>query len=248
MKRFNPILTLTMALLSLHTFALPAGSSPASDSRTAAAQQEERTTGSFKGVAAGGSLHVKVTLGNKESVRLEGDADAIADLVTEVKDGILTIRPSTKKWNDWSRKHSNARVTAYVSAKTLTSLTMSGSGSMEVQQTINTSELVTTVSGSGSIKATANLNSLVGVISGSGSLSMNGKADESNLTLSGSGNFSGKGFSVNDLSAQISGSASVYINAEKNINAVISGSGNISYTGNAQVKKTVIGSGSVRKI
>jgi len=243
MKRFNFILVL--ALLSSQSFALLAG--PIQTSNKQAAQQEERTTGSFKGVAAGGPLMIKITLGNKESVRLEGDAEAIADLVTEVKEGILTIRPKTK-WNDWSRKYRNAKVTAYISAKKLTSLTMSGSGSMEVQQAINTSELVATLSGSGSIKASANLRSFVGVISGSGSLSIQGKADDSNLTLSGSGNFSGKNFSVNDLSAQISGSASVYINAEKSIEAVISGSGNISYTGNAEIKKTIIGSGRVRKI
>lgn len=214
---------------------------------SSSAQQEDRTTIPFKGVASGGSLKIKITLGNKESIRLEGDADAIADLVTEVKEGILIIKPKTK-WNDWSRKYRNADITAYITAKRLTSLTMSGSGSMEVANTINNSELAVTISGSGSIKATANTKSFTGVISGSGSLSLGGKADDANLTLSGSGQFGGKSFTVNDLSVQISGSANVYIAANEKIEAVISGSGNVYYSGNATIQKTTIGSGRVRKM
>lgn len=215
-------------------------------SRTAP-QQEERTTGSFKGIASGSSLKIKVTLGSKESIRFEGDADAIADLITEVKDGILIIRPKTK-WNDWSRRHRDADITVYISAKRLTSLTMSGSGSLEVLNPINSSELITTLTGSGSISATANVKSLTGVISGSGSLDLKGKSNEANLTLSGSGQFKGKSFSVNDLSVQISGSASVYITANEKIDAVISGSGNVYYSGNATIEKTTSGSGRVRKM
>lgn len=214
---------------------------------SSANQNEERTTGSFKGIASGSSLKIKVTIDNKESIRLEGDADAIAELITEVKDGILIIRPRTK-WNDWSRKYRNADITAYINAKRITSLTMSGSGSLEVLTPINSSNLVTTLTGSGSIKAALNSKSFTGVISGSGSLSLSGKADDANLTLSGSGQFSGKNFSVNDLSVQISGSANVYIAASERIEAVISGSGNVYYSGSPTVKKTTIGSGRVKRM
>ena len=241
MKKLNLLLIIAL-LASTHT-AIACCAITISNTR----HQEERTTGSFKGVATGGPLNVKITMGNKESVRMEGDADAIADLVTEVKEGILIIRPRTK-WNDWSRKYRNADITVYIAAKKLSSLTMSGSGNMEVQNAINSSDLVTTLSGSGSIKATANTRSFTGVISGSGNLSLSGKADGANLTVSGSGQFNGKNFSVSDLSVQISGSANVYINANQKIEAVISGSGNVYYSGNATVQKTTIGSGRVRKM
>jgi hypothetical protein len=214
---------------------------------TRSRQQEDRTIGSFKGIAAGGALKVKVTMGNKETIRLEGNADAIAELTTVVIDGVLTIKPKTK-WSDWSRKFKRPDVTAYITAKKLTSLTMSGSGNMEVINGINSTDLVATLSGSGSIKAIANVKNFTGVLSGSGNLNLTGKASESNLTLSGSGEFNGKGFSVNDLSVQISGSANVYIAASERIDAVISGSGNVYYSGNARISKTTIGSGRVRKL
>ncbi|WP_442589014.1 head GIN domain-containing protein [Pedobacter sp. AW31-3R] len=243
MKKLNTLLLLV--LMSMYHIA-----SAKEPVRTGNASllQEEKPTGSFKGIAGGGPINIKVTLGNKEAIRLEGDQDAIDDLVTEVEKGVLIIRPSTRKWNDWSRRHKNARVTAYITAKKLTSLTMSGSGSLTVENTISTAELVATLSGSGNIKAAANCKSFVGVISGSGSLNVQGQANESNLTISGSGNFAGKSFSVDHLSAQISGSASIYIRAQKSIEAVISGSGNILYTGDATITKTIIGSGRIKKV
>lgn len=208
--------------------------------------QQDRTIGSFKGVATAGSLDVRITMGNKESIRLEGDQDAIAELITEVNEGILTIRPKTK-WSDWSRRFKRPDITVYISAKRISSLTMSGSGNMEVQNNINANELVTTLSGSGSIKAATSAKSLTGVISGSGTVTLSGKANDLSLTISGSGGFDGKRFSVESLSAQISGSANVYIDVSKRIDAVISGSGTISYSGSPSIKRTIIGSGSIRK-
>lgn len=240
MKKLNSLLLLALLMLGSHVNA----TAPIRIAKSFS--KEERPIGSFKGIATGGPITVKITMGNKESVRLEGDQEAISELTTEVISGILTIKPKTK-WNNWSRKFNSAHVTVYITAKKISSLTMSGSGNMEVENTINSSELVTTLSGSGGITASANVKTFTGTISGSGSMKLSGKADDSNLTLSGSGGFKGRDFAVNDLSAQISGSANVYITANKNIEAVISGSGSIRYSGNAAVKKTIIGSGSIRK-
>ncbi|KIO76622.1 hypothetical protein TH53_13800 [Pedobacter lusitanus] len=240
MKKLNSLLLLALIVFGYNAKA----SGPIKITRSF--NEEERPIGTFKGVATGGALAVKITMGNKESLRLEGDQEAIANLVTEVSGGILTIKPKTK-WSEWSRRYNRSQVTVYITAKKITSLTMSGSGNMDVENTINSPELVATLSGSGGITANINVKSFTGTISGSGSMKLSGKADDSNLTLSGSGGFKGKEFAVNDLSAQISGSAGIYITANKTIEAVISGSGNIRYAGNATVKKTVIGSGSIRK-
>lgn len=214
--------------------------------KTFTAPQEERTVANFKGIAAGGPIDVKVSIGNKEAIRFEGDQNAIAELTSEVINGILIIKPKTK-WSDWSRRYSRPEITVYITAKRLSSLAMSGSGNMVVDNAISGSELVVTLSGSGSIKATANTGKFTAVISGSGTMDIKGKADDSNLTLSGSGNFLGKGFTVNDASVQISGSADVFIKANSKLEAVISGSGNITYTGNPVVKKTILGSGNISK-
>ncbi len=207
---------------------------------------QQRAVSNFDGVAINGSIKAIVQFGNKESLRFEGDQDAIDELITEVKNGVLIIR-SKNKWGEWNRKFRNSRITAYITAKRITSLTMSGSGSIDVLNQINTSELATTVSGSGNIRATANVKSLSAVVSGSGNISIQGKANEANITIGGSGNFRGSDMQTQTASTTVSGSGSIYVAPNKRLNAVVSGSGNVFYSGDPVVEKTVSGSGGVRK-
>lgn len=207
---------------------------------------EERLVSGFDGIASGGNVDVIMKMGTKEGLRLEGDATAIADLITEVKGKTLNIRPKTKLYKD--NKFKNTKVTAYVTFKNLKRLILSGSGEMHVESPINENNFLTTLSGSGKIKLNANIHSYVGVISGSGTLSMKGTTEDANITLSGSGKFSGNDFSIQNLSTQISGSGSIEAKVSDNIQAVMSGSGSIYYSGNPRIDKTIIGSGRIRKM
>jgi hypothetical protein len=213
---------------------------------TTSMAQQERAVSNFNGVAINGSIKTIIHIGNQESLRFEGDQEAIDELITEVKGGVLIIR-SKNKWGEWNRKFRNRPITAHITAKRITSLTMSGSGSIDVQGVITSNELAATVSGSGIIRASANVKSLNAVISGSGNLSLQGKANDANITIGGSGNFRGGELKTITASTTISGSGSIYISADKKLNAVVSGSGNVNYTGSPEVEKTVVGSGGVRK-
>jgi len=207
---------------------------------------QERAVSNFNGVAINGSIKTIIKIGSQESLRFEGDQDAIAELITEVRSGVLTIKNKSNR-GKWNLKSRNSQITAYITVKRLTSLTMSGSGSIDVEGVINASELSTTLSGSGVIRASANVKTLNAVISGSGNLSLSGKANEAHITVGGSGNFRGTTLQAETASTTISGSGSIYISANRKLNAVVSGSGNVHYTGNAAVEKTVVGSGGVRK-
>lgn len=210
-------------------------------------QADDRVVKDFTGVAAGGPIDVVVKLGNTETVRFEGDADAIESLVTEVKGSVLIIRPKTS-WTSWAKKYENKKITAYVTARNITSLAMSGNGSLSVTGTVKAEELATVLSGSGRITAKIAVARLTGVISGSGNLNLAGEADQAKVTISGSGRFSGKDLSVDDLNTRISGSGMVNIHANTKIDALITGSGHVSYSGNPEIQKRVIGSGGVSKM
>jgi hypothetical protein len=216
-------------------------------SQGASAQKDERNVKNFNGVVAGGPIDVVIKFGDKESLMFEGDKEAIATLVSEVKGDKLVIRPQTS-WVSWARKYENKKITAYVTAKQLSSLAMSGNGSITVSGTITAAEFAVTLSGSGSIKANVEADKITGILSGSGTSNISGKAGEASIILSGPGTFGSKLLTVNDLSAKISGKGNVYISTEGKINAFITGSGHVFYTGNADVEKTVIGSGGVSKL
>ncbi|PYF69999.1 head GIN domain-containing protein [Pedobacter nutrimenti] len=200
----------------------------------------------YDGVAIGGPLKAYIKIGNQESIRFEGDQDAIAELTTEVKNGVLEIKPKTK-WNEWNKLFRNAKVQVYITAKKINKLVMSGSGSIDMESPVNGTDLNVILSGSGHIKANANVNELKAVISGSGDISMSGKTDHSNVVVTGSGNFGGKGISAESLKAVISGSGEIAMSVSKTLTATITGSGTVHYSGNPEIHKVIVGSGSITK-
>lgn len=208
---------------------------------------QEREVKNFNGIVVGGPINLVVDLGNTEKLRFEGDEDAIATLVVEVKGNVLIIRPKTS-WRSWSSIYYNKKITAYVTAKTLKSLTLSGSGNIQVNDLLSQSEFTATISGSGNISAKIKASSFTGIISGSGNLNIAGNANKADVNISGSGTFGKKEFIAEKLNAKISGSGTINATVKNHINALISGSGDINYNGDPSVDKKVIGSGKVQKM
>ena len=243
MKRLVPVLFTALSFFASAKAAVifPPNIAPLNSVR------DERIAKDFTGVVAGGPIDVIVKIGMDEGVRFEGDAEAISTLVTEVKGKVLIIRPKTS-WKSWAKKYENKKITAYVTAKDITSLTMSGNGGITATSEFIAREFTATLSGSGSIKAKLNTDKLTAVISGSGNLMLSGKADDANVTLSGSGKLSGKELSMDILSTRISGSGSVTAHVEDLIKATISGSGHVYYTGYASLEQKVFGSGGITKL
>lgn len=210
-------------------------------------QQTNPDVKKFQGLAVQGPIQVFVKMGNTESLRMEADADVLASLITEVRGNVLVIRPKPSV-TSWAKKYENKKIVAYINAKTLTSLTMSGNGTINVSGIVNAAELTTTLSGSGRVTATVDVDKLTSVISGSGHLDVKGNAERADITMSGASKFAGKNLKVDVLNTRMSGAGQVEIHADESIDALISGSAQVNYSGDASVKKRVIGSGGVNKI
>jgi hypothetical protein len=244
MKRILPLLILLLFGVGI----APVSATHPIDIRHLNPAGDERAVKDFNGIVAGGPVRVVVKFGDKESLRFEGDADAISTLVSEVKGELLIIRPKTS-WVSWARKYAGKQITAYVTAKQITSLSMSGDGSISVTGTVVATEFTATLSGSGSIKANVEADKITGVVSGSGSSDISGKADVASVTLSGPGNFGSKQLAVNkELSARISGAGSIKASTDGKINAVISGSGHVYFAGAPEIEQRVIGAGGVAEL
>lgn len=206
---------------------------------------EERNVVGFKGISSSGSYDVRITMGNTETLRLDGDHETIKEIETVVENGILKIR-NTKRdnWNVISRK----KVTIYITARTLNSITLSGSGDIVVKGLVKADRLTNTLSGSGSITLMADANEYIGTISGSGEISVSGTADRAAIKIGGSGDFEGQNFKTSVADIKVSGSGDARIFVDQSLNAVVNGSGNITYGGNANVNKTKSGSGNITRL
>ncbi|MGI4022142.1 MAG: head GIN domain-containing protein [Janthinobacterium lividum] len=211
---------------------------------TFASEIQDRKLSGFRAVASTGSFDVVLRQGGSESVKVEADAEVINDIVTEVKNGTLTIR--SKNTRNWSNMWNNRKITIYVVAKDLNSVSLSGSGDLKIENQFNANKLELRLSGSGDFRGAVNVKTLEASISGSGDFSISGKADESTVSISGSGDYHGSDLMTKSTAIRVSGSGDATIYASENVEASVSGSGDVHYSGHPKnVSKVAHGSGDI---
>jgi hypothetical protein len=212
----------------------------------ASAQKEEtRQVTGFNGISSGGSFNVHVKIDGTESLKIVADEDVLPKIETIVENNKLEIR--FKKSSFWHNVRTG-KIDIYVTAKSLSSLALSGSGSIKLDGNLSGNDVKVTVSGSGNIVSTVKANELNTSMSGSGSIKIDGSSTNTNISVSGSGSIHGRDLKTENVSVSVSGSGNVNIHADKSLSAHIAGSGNITYSGNATVSNvSTAGSGRIRK-
>lgn len=211
---------------------------------TFAAEIQDRKLSGFHVVASTGSFDVVLKQGSSESVKVEADAEVINEIITEVRNGTLTIR--SKNTRNWSNIWNNRKITIYVVAKDLNSVVLSGSGDLRMENQFNTNKLELRLSGSGDFKGAVNVKTLEASLSGSGDFSISGKADESTISISGSGDYRGGDLMTKSTAIRVSGSGDANIYTSEKVEASVSGSGDVHYGGHPKsVSKVAHGSGDI---
>ena len=204
---------------------------------------QTRTVSGFSGVANSGSFTVRVKITGTESVKVTAGADIINEIETVVEGGTLHIR-----YKHQHEQHNySGKVEVDITARSLSGLVCSGSGSVTVDGVAKGHGVEVTLSGSGTISSGIEAVNLNVTISGSGSVNLSGKAGETKLTLSGSGRLAAKDLSTDVADLMIAGSGNTYITVNKTISGTIVGSGSVTYSGNATVSEVhAVGSGKIR--
>lgn len=214
--------------------------------KASAQTEESRQVSGFHSIASAGPFDVHVNINGTESLKISASSDIIKEIETVVEDGKLEIK--FKHHHEWNSDN-YGKIDVYITAKSLSSLINSGSGSIRVEGAAVGGEDVNVVlSGSGDIESAVKSGNLHATISGSGTIHLNGSADNTKVVISGSGEMKGKELKTNSASVVITGSGNAYFNADKTVSAHIVGSGNVVYSGNATITDSrTVGSGSVSK-
>jgi len=202
---------------------------------------QNRNVNQFTGVRASGSIDIEVTNDQSHSVRVEADDNIMPYIITKVEDGILDVHLKP----NFMYHNINAKV--FVSAPSLTKLTVSGSGSITSKDTLmNAEHIEFKVSGSGDVTAIVDAPSVNAEIGGSGTITLSGKTKDFNCSITGSGDLKCKKLLSENTTAGITGSGTAHVFASVHLLAKITGSGDIYYSGHPtspEIHKT--GSGSV---
>ncbi len=214
--------------------------------KASAQSQETRQVSGFNRIASSGSFNVHVKIDGTESLKISAKPGISKFIETVVEDNTLKI-----KFKDHLKEgegDSDGPIDIYVTAKALSGLIQAGSGFLKVEGVVSGSNVNIELSGSGDIETSVKSGKLYATISGSGVITLKGTADETKVTISGSGDLKAKGLRTNSVSANIAGSGSTYITADKTVSASIAGSGSLIYSGNATVTSShTAGSGSISK-
>jgi Putative auto-transporter adhesin, head GIN domain len=209
---------------------------------TAADRRETRPVSGFTGIALSAPINVDLVQGDAESLVLEGDESALAEIETVVEQGVLKIR-TRSQFTFWGM----SKVRAHVGAKTIDSLRIDGSGDINAAQ-LRSTGLKVAVGGSGDVRiGTLDASTLQVSVAGSGDVQVGGKVNTVSTSIAGSGDVKAGKLESQDAKVTIAGSGDVAVWAKQSLIVKIAGSGDVRYYGDPAVTKTIMGSGSLRR-
>jgi hypothetical protein len=238
MRRFTILILAAITSLSIASCRKVIGEGPV-------VTETKNETG-FNGVAISLPADVVYTQAPIYKVELQAQRNILDQIESPVVNGELRLR-----FKHNVRLRSYDRVIIHISCPDMNSLSLSGSGKIEVPGSITTTRMRIAVSGSGSIiidslKASENIDA---VLSGSGNITVRkGISEQGNVFVSGSGSVTMDGVVTKDIDATISGSGNVRVNAQETLTARISGSGNVFYRGTPVITSRTSGSGKVIRL
>lgn len=210
-------------------------------------RRETRPVGAFTQVALGGSARVVVKQGSPQSVVVEASPEALAEYETVVTGQQLRLGYRRDKIN-WSDNKNRGPVVVYITAPSLSALSVGGSGKMQVEGSLKADKMALAVSGSGELQVPQLASSaLETAVSGSGDVSVAGSAPNHAVRISGSGQVKAREFKTETCQVRISGSGNAYVYASKEADARISGSGNVYVAGGAHTNSSTSGSGRIHR-
>jgi hypothetical protein len=204
---------------------------------------EIRDVSKFDGIDLTISANIYLKQGSPQSVKLEGNADDLAKVVTDVSGSELKIKSRPGSWNIH-------HVDVYITMENIENLTISGSGSIKSETLVSSNNLSLIVSGSGNINVPElTVKNVSSVISGSGNISYAGKslAEDAKIVVTGSGNVNSNGLEVKKADVTITGSGDCNVYADEKLEVQITGSGSVTYKGKALIDANVTGSGKVHQ-
>jgi hypothetical protein len=197
-------------------------------------------TDSFSGVNVRGPDKVIIETGDSFRIKAEGDAGVLKGLRFRVADGKIVIGRKSGS-NAWK----GATATIMVTAPTLSTISLAGSGDIEAAA-LTGKDAKLSIAGSGNADiAAVDAESLNVSIAGSGRMKLSGKAASAKYSIAGSGGLDAITLASRTAKISIAGSGSATLNATETVDAKIAGSGNVKVSGGAKCTKSVSGSGTL---
>ena len=205
-------------------------------------KSETREVTDFHAIEIEYPAEITITQGKAASVKVEADDNFLPGLITQVKDGTLTI---VYKPEDGKHVNPTKAVKITIVVKNLDDVQFSSAGELTING-LKTDELNFNLNGAGKVVINdITAKTLQLDLNGAGSLEASGIADSLDVNISGVGSYKGADLHSKTASVNISGAGGATVWVDDELDANVSGAGSINYYGSASVTKNVSGVGGV---
>lgn len=194
----------------------------------------------FTQIVVNDNINVHVSIGNPETVTIEGGGNLIPNIAANVSNGILTMH--NNNICNWLRSYKKSGIDVYIAMPQLTTITNSGYGTVYSQGVLSVDSLVLyTTNSPGDFNLTVNSKYINAHMFGTADLTLSGQCQNFFVNY-----FGGTGFIYNSnlaisnytyVSSNTTGDC--YVNCPTGTLAVkIFGQGNVYYSGSPTVQYT----------
>jgi len=203
--------------------------------------KQERSVSSFDGIEVGGAFRVFLFQGSEEKLIVEADENLLDIIKTEVRSGILEI--STNK----DIRNYDA-LNVYITFKDLKEIDISGACKLTADDKLSFDDLELECSGASDIEMKMSAGDLDLDFSGASKIELYGSADKVELDISGASNLDAYDLETNVFDIDISGASHAKIFVNNELSAEVSGAASLKYKGSPVITHhDVSGAGSMKK-
>jgi hypothetical protein len=203
--------------------------------------KQTRDVSGFHSLKVSSAIKVVLTMGDKESVVVEAKDDVLSKIKSEVKGGVLLLHCEGEIKN-------GSEMTAYVTAKQIKDLDVSGASQLKLTNTLEGDKLEVEASGAASLNLDLKVKTLDADIDGATMLKVTGVATALKVEVEGASEFKGSDLKSEEVEIEASGASHASVIANKNIKIHATGASNVTYKGQPEVKElNTSGAATVKK-
>ncbi|GAB3789475.1 hypothetical protein GCM10028818_58130 [Spirosoma horti] len=192
--------------------------------------KQQRTLGSFNKLTVRVGMRVHIMAGNASVAELEGESNILEHVVTEVKNGELTVMLSKNKSFNQTKG-----VTVTIHVARLNEILVSTGCSVESDLPIESNQLTTIVETGSRLTAPISTKNLKLTVKEGSQATLQGTAAEADIRLSGAGKLSADKLTIARASVRADGASRADIHVTQTLSASADGVSTVNYTGNPSV-------------
>lgn len=226
----NLALLILVTFFSINSFAVPGNE-----------KNETRNVKNFRAIKVSSGIDLYIRMGDRESLKIEADADVMDDIITEVKDG--TLRIYMKRRNSLFNWSFNESEKVFVTVKNLEEIEASSGSDVESENTLEGDNLEIKASSGSDVKLDVYYKTVSLKASSGSDARISGKAKTFIAEASSGSDIKANGLKVAIAKLKASSGSDINVTVTDELYARASSGSDINYYGNPGIKNTDTSSG-----